>query len=157
MAFDPVTAALEVGNKLIDHFFPDATKQAEARQKLLELQQTGALAQLTSDTSLANAQIAVNLEQAKSTNMFIAGPRPAIMWIAAVALALAYWPKAIFLSGMWVYQAYSLVHGAPDVSKVILPVYPDLGVTDLIGLLGSVLGLGGLRTYEKRTGTEGNR
>lgn len=48
---DPITAILGIGNKLIDHFFPDATQAAEAKLKLLEMQQNGDLAQIAADTA----------------------------------------------------------------------------------------------------------
>lgn len=48
---DPITAILGIGNKLIDHFFPDAGQAAEAKLKLLEMQQNGQLAQIAADTA----------------------------------------------------------------------------------------------------------
>jgi uncharacterized membrane protein (DUF106 family) len=48
---DPITAILGIGNKLIDHFFPDAGQAAEAKLKLLEMQQNGELAQIAADTA----------------------------------------------------------------------------------------------------------
>ena len=48
---DPITAVLGIGNKLIDHFFPDATQAAEAKIKLLEMQQNGELAKIAADTA----------------------------------------------------------------------------------------------------------
>ena len=45
----PLDALLGIGNKLIDHFFPDANQAAEAKLKLLEMQQNGELAQLNAD------------------------------------------------------------------------------------------------------------
>ena len=50
----PLDALLGIGNKLIDHFFPDANQAAEAKLKLLEMQQNGALAQLNADVSEQN-------------------------------------------------------------------------------------------------------
>ena len=47
----PLDALLGIGNKLIDHFFPDANQAAEAKLKLLEMQQNGELAQLNADVS----------------------------------------------------------------------------------------------------------
>ena len=47
----PLEAILGIGNKLIDHFFPDANQAAEAKLKLLEMQQNGELAQLNADVS----------------------------------------------------------------------------------------------------------
>jgi uncharacterized membrane protein (DUF106 family) len=48
---DPISAILGIGNKLIDHFFPDAGQAAEAKLKLLEMQQNGDLAQIAADTA----------------------------------------------------------------------------------------------------------
>lgn len=59
---DPITAILGIGNKLIDHFFPDATQAAEAKLKLLEMQQNGQLAQIAADT--AEAQELTKRQQA---------------------------------------------------------------------------------------------
>ena len=50
----PLDALLGIGNKLIDHFFPDANQAAEAKLKLLEMQQNGQLAQLNADISEQN-------------------------------------------------------------------------------------------------------
>jgi hypothetical protein len=50
----PLNAILGIGNKLIDHFFPDPKQAEEAKLKLLEMQQTGELAQLNADVSEQN-------------------------------------------------------------------------------------------------------
>ena len=50
----PLDALLGIGNKLIDHFFPDANQAAEAKLKILEMQQNGQLAQLNADVSEQN-------------------------------------------------------------------------------------------------------
>lgn len=144
MAFDPVTAALEVGNKLIDHFFPDATKQAEARQKLLELQQSGALAQLASETQLAQGQLDINKVEAGSVNWFVAGWRPAVGWIAAFALAYA---AIINPIGQFIAEVYFDYKGT----------FPVIDTTITMQLLFGLLGLGAFRTVEKVKNAEGNR
>ena len=53
MAFDPVSAALDIGGKIIDRVWPDPAQKDAAKLALLQLYQTGALAQLTADTDLA--------------------------------------------------------------------------------------------------------
>lgn len=50
----PLDALLGIGNKLIDHFFPDANQAAAAKLKLLEMQQNGELARLNADVSEQN-------------------------------------------------------------------------------------------------------
>ena len=47
----PLPALLTVGAKLIDKFFPDAQAAEQAKLKLLEMQQTGELAQLNADVT----------------------------------------------------------------------------------------------------------
>jgi hypothetical protein len=143
MALDPITAVLGIGEKLIGHFFPDAAQADAAKLKLLELQQTGELAEIT-------GQLEINKIEAASSSTFVAGWRPFVGWVCGVSLGLAYIPKALFLSCFWAYQAYTTIKGGASV----LPVFPDLGVTDLLGLLGAMLGIGGMRSLEKVYGVE---
>lgn len=138
MSLDPITAALNVGEKLIDHFFPNAAEKDAAKLKLLELQKSGELAQMA-------GQLEINKIEAGSASLFVAGGRPFIIWVCGVSLALSYIPKALVLSAFWAYQAWATIHAG----GTTLPAFPDLGVTDLLGLLGAILGLGGMRTFEK--------
>lgn len=50
----PLGAVLDIGSKLIDKFFPDPQQAEQAKLKLLEMQQTGTLAQLNADVSEAH-------------------------------------------------------------------------------------------------------
>ena len=65
MAF-PLLALIPVVEKVFDRIFPDPAQAADAKLKLLEMQQTGELAQLTSDTELAKGQLAINQVEAAS-------------------------------------------------------------------------------------------
>ena len=47
MAVDPITAALDVGGKLIDRLWPDPTQRDQAKLAMLELVQKGELVELT--------------------------------------------------------------------------------------------------------------
>ena len=51
MAFDPVSAALDIGGKLIDRLWPDPTEAAKAKLALVQMQQTGELARLSRPAS----------------------------------------------------------------------------------------------------------
>lgn len=102
------------------------------------------------DAGLQQGQIDVNKIEAAHPSRLVAGWRPAAGWVCAISLALAFMPKAIVITGIWTYQAVLIVAawngtGAPPT----VPVFPDLGTTDLIGLLASLLGLGGMRSWEK--------
>jgi hypothetical protein len=99
---------------------------------------------LTNGIQVDLAQIAVNAEEAKSTNWFVAGWRPFIGWVCGVGLlyvAIAE-PVARFLA--------QVMFGYTGAFPVI-----DTSVTMQV-LLG-MLGLGVMRTAEKLKAAEGNR
>lgn len=145
MALDPLTAALDLGGKLIDKFFPDPAQAADAKLKLLTMQQNGELAQLTADTDLAKAQLAVNANEAQSTNWFVAGARPFVIWGCAVSMLYVslFEPIARFVAQVCFHYT-----GA-------FPVIDTSLTTQL--LLGLLIPMAGMRTFEKFKGVEGNR
>jgi hypothetical protein len=127
MSLDPVSAALDIGGKVIDRLWPDPNQRAAAQLELLRLQQSGEL-----------AQIAVNTEEAKSSSVFVSGWRPAIGWICGAACA---WN--------WIGLPVAKLLVALAGSKLLLSP-ADLG--EMMPVLMGMLGLGGLRTIEKLNG-----
>jgi len=125
MALDPVTAALDIGGKLIDRLWPDPTKAAEAKLELLKMQQSG-------DLALITGQLEINKAEAANPNWFVAGWRPYIGWICGTGLAYQFLVYPI------------LVAFEPKIVQL------DMGT--LITLLTGMLGLGAMRTYEKFNG-----
>ena len=87
---------------------------------------------------LAKGQIAANAEQAKPPSLFVAGARPAIMWICALGLLTQFFimPIAEWATMIWM----------PDVTL------PKLATGELMTLTLSLLGLGGMRSFEKSKG-----
>lgn len=83
MAMDPITAALDVGGKLIDRLWPDKTQQEQARLALLELAQKGELAELTGRAEIVKAEAA-------SSHWLAASWRPILM-LTFGALIVARW------------------------------------------------------------------
>ncbi len=138
-----VSGLFSAAQSLIERFFPDPEKKAAAQLELLKMQQSGELATLAASTDLAKAQIAVNQEEAKSGNLFIAGWRPAVGWVCVVALAYQYIVAPL---APWLLNAFGL-H---------VPALPGLDET-LWQLLSGMLGFGALRTFEKVKGAESNR
>lgn len=154
---DPVTIGgiFTLGEKLISRIWPDPQKQAEELRKLEELKQKGDLAELNSHVQLMLKQAEINLADAKSNNWFQAGWRPSIGWVGSISLALMYIPKAIMLTVIWSWQCISLLTAeAVNVASVVLPTFPDLGVTDIIGLLMSMLGVAAMRSHDKTKGVD---
>jgi hypothetical protein len=136
----PLIAFLfDAGKTLIDRIFPDKEKQAkeraEAELALLQLTQSERMADKAQETQLALAQIDVNKEEAKSASLFVAGWRPAIGWVCALTFGYT------FLAGPFLTQ----ISSAYGYSFPLPPIDMD----NMLYVLGGMLGLGGLRTYEK--------
>ena len=131
MALDPISAVLDLGNTLITRIFPDPAQQADAKLKLLELQQSGQLASMTAQTD-------INKVEAGNNSLFVSGWRPAIGWVCALALFYQYLGKP-------------LVSGILPAFGFTVPLLPGLD-DNLWQLMMGMLGMGGLRTFEKVQG-----
>lgn len=94
------------------------------------------------------AQSAVNAAEAASSSLFVAGWRPAIGWVCALSLALYYPLRVIMGMFMWVKLAWAMIHSAAPG----LPPMPEVGMGDIIGLVMSLLGMSGIRAFEKKEG-----
>jgi hypothetical protein len=145
----PLAAILGIGSKLIDKFIPDPAQAEQAKLKLLEMQMTGDLAQLAAETDLAKLQIQTNVEEAKNSNIFVSGWRPAVGWCCAAAFAYSYvlLPFAQFLV---------FTFGTTTMTEQ-LALAPRLELSEMMPVLLGMLGLGSLRTVEKVKNVEGNR
>jgi hypothetical protein len=89
MAFDPVSAAFDVGGKLIDRLWPDPAQRDQAKLKLMELQQSGALAQLAAETELSKG--AADIVKAEAAGGFLASSWRPITMLVFVGLIVARW------------------------------------------------------------------
>lgn len=98
----------------------------------------------TNGIQLQVAQIGVNNEEAKSTSIFIAGWRPFVGWIGGIGLGYAaiVEPLARFIATVGFH------YSGP---------FPVIDTTLTMQVLSGLIGFGIMRTYEKKTGTEGNR
>lgn len=144
-----VQGLFSAANSLIERFFPDPEKKAQAQLELLKMQQNGELAHLASETDLAKLQIQTNIEEAKSGNWYIASWRPTVGWVCAIAFAYSY----IILPFM---QFFVFTFGTAEMVKQ-LALLPTLDLAGMLPVLFGMLGLGALRTTEKVKGAEGNR
>jgi len=89
MGFDPVSAALDIGCKVIDRVWPDPAQKDAAKLELMKLYQTGALAQLTADTDLAKA--AADIVKTEAGGGFLASSWRPITMLVFVVLIVARW------------------------------------------------------------------
>jgi hypothetical protein len=88
---------------------------------------------------LALAQVAINKEEAKHRSIFVSGWRPFVGWTCGIALAYHFVLQPLILFGV-------------TVAGVELPPLPSFDMGSLMTVLMGMLGLGGLRTYEKQKG-----
>ena len=88
---------------------------------------------------LALAQIKVNAAEAASGSLFKGGWRPFVGWVCGVAFCYHFilQPLVIFIVA---------------IVGVDIPDLPEFRMNTLLTVLGGLLGIGGLRTYEKQKG-----
>ena len=115
-------------SSILDKIFPDADKANEAKARLMELQVKGEL-----DAVLG--QLEINKAEASSGNWYAAGWRPTIGYICAFGLAYNF---IIYPMAIWYAAAYM-----PEFTP------PPLLSDNLMELVLGMLGLAGLRSYEK--------
>ena len=145
-AASPAAAIVDGVSKLAGMFklSPELKAQLEAQLTAENLDMEKA--QLAASVAAMQGQIDINKQEAASTNMFIAGWRPAVGWVCVAAVAYA-WVLEPFLK-------FILAVHHPD----LIARLPLLDTTTLLStLLVPMLGLAGLRTYEKLKAVDGNQ
>ena len=124
-------AILPVADTVIDRLVPDKNLQAKVKAEMEK-----SLVDAEAKGMLAQAQ--ANIEAAKHPSICVAGARPSILWICAIALAWQFigHPLAVWGVALW----------APETP---IPAIPTEG---LFPLTMALLGLGGMRSAEKWRG-----
>jgi hypothetical protein len=135
-------ALMPVLSKVLD-FIPDPQKKAEAQLKLQTELDANSQAILNALSEVDKSQAAINVEEAKSSSLFIAGGRPAIIWICATAFGWTYvlQPMVVFI----------LVASGHPIKEL-----PVLNMSEMMPVLLGILGLGGMRSWERVQGVERN-
>lgn len=142
MGFDiaPYGEAIAQGSKLLNSILSrvlPAEKISEADR--LKLSQDLTMALLEKDNQQVMAQLLINQEEAKHDSIFVAGWRPFIGWVCGSAFAYTF-----IIQPMAVFVIVSTKWAAPPL--------PTLDMAPMLTVLGGMLGLGALRTYEKTKG-----
>lgn len=101
---------------------------------------------LSLEAAAAQGQMEINLEEARSEQWWKAGWRPNIGWACGSAIWYTYFIQPFLSFGIQVAAWWRMAEGAP------FPALPILNMTDVMTLVLSLLGMAGLRTYEKKNG-----
>ena len=137
MAIPFIGKAIEGVISIIDKVVPDKAAAAKAKAEIESMAMKGEL-------DLMLAQIHTNMKEAESESIFVAGWRPFIGWTCGLAFCWAFLiqPFVLFIAA-W--------------NKVEIGELPQADISTMMPVLMGLLGLGGLRTYEKITGSNKNR
>jgi len=124
---NPILGIAEGVMKGLDELFTSDEEKAQATLKMTALLQQPHM-----------LQAMANIEEAKHRSVFVAGWRPALGWVCATGLA---------------YQFLILPFAGLINAYLTLPAeLPVIEAAELTTLVMALLGLGGLRTYEKAKG-----
>lgn len=117
---------------LLDKFIEDKDQKAALAHEIATMSSKHA-------QQLALAQISVNAAEAASGSLFKGGWRPFIGWTCGLAFFYHFvgQPIAIFVLTL---------------TGTEIPTLPEFDMSTLLTVLGGMLGIGGLRTYEKQKG-----
>lgn len=117
----------ELGKSLIDRFIPDKEEARKAEMAFAVMAAEGELKQII-------AQLEVNAKEAMHPTIFVAGWRPFFGWAGGFGFIYAVMLQPLLA---W----YATVNS--------IPVPPELNLDLLWVVITGMLGIGGLRTYEK--------
>lgn len=134
----PVLGILASAIPFIDELFESEEEKTAAKLKVMQLAEQGKL-----------AQVAVNIEDAKSDNWFQSGWRPSIGWACSAAFGITFVLTPLIHTGAFYYAQFAGV-------ELDLSALPTFDLATMMPVLLGMLGLGGLRTFERLNGKEKN-
>lgn len=124
--------------KIIDKVIPDPQAKAAAQLELAKLQYSQEGAELQANVQVALGQLDVNKAEATNSSIFVSGWRPFVGWMCACGVGFQ-----VVLAPLLQWGADLLGHPT---------VFPTLDTGTLTTMLLGMLGLGGMRTFEKIQG-----
>ena len=125
-----VAPVLEIGRTLIDRFFPNKEEARRAEATFLTMAAEGELKQII-------AQLEINAREAAHPSVFVAGWRPFFGWAGGIGFIYATMLQPLLT---W----WAQIKG--------VPAPPILNIDLLWVVITGMLGIGGLRTFEKSKG-----
>ena len=116
---------------LLDKFIEDKDQKARLAHDLATMAENHA-------QELAKGQLAINLAESKHKSLFVSGWRPALGWVAVMGMA-----------GNYITIPFTNFILALLEIDITIPLIP---LETMMPIVMGMLGLGGLRTFEKHKG-----
>jgi hypothetical protein len=127
-----LSALIGPATQLIDKFVEDKDKKNELAHEIATMAERHA-------QELSKGQLEINKEEAKHRSIFVSGWRPSVGWVCSIAMAYHFVFQPLIIFGV-------------SMAGVEIPELPKFDMNSLMTVLMGMLGLGGLRTYEKSKG-----
>jgi hypothetical protein len=127
-----LSALLGPATQLLDKFVEDKDKKNELAHEIATMAERHA-------QELAKGQLDINKEEAKHRSIFVSGWRPSVGWVCSIAMAYHFVLQPLIVFGV-------------TIAGVAIPELPKFDMNSLMTVLMGMLGLGGLRTFEKTKG-----
>jgi len=127
-----ITSLIGPVTGILDRVIQDKDQKAQLAHEIATMSDTHAQQALL-------AQLEINKAEAASGSLFKGGWRPAVGWICAIAFGYHFvlQPLIIFVV---------------TIIGIDIPELPNFDMSTLLTTLGGLLGIGGLRSYEKTKG-----
>ena len=117
---------------ILDKFIEDKDQKAALAHQIATMSERHA-------QELAKGQLEINKAEAASGSVFKGGWRPFIGWVCGIAFAYHFVLQPLIVFGV-------------TAAGVEIPELPSFDMGSLMTVMMGMLGLGGLRSYEKKQG-----
>jgi hypothetical protein len=139
------TFAKDIREAITGESIIDPNKRAEILLNAQALEAAAEKAKLDFELQMTQAQTAINALEAQNASIFVSGWRPAVGWVCVSGLFYTFLMKPIF---PWAIQVGGIIVGHAATVPIVPPL-PEVPMGDLLVLLGGMLGLGVMRSYDK--------
>lgn len=136
-----VGGIVEAVGKVADDLFTSDKERLDAEVELRKVQ----VEEQKVEAGLVQGQLDINKEEAKHSSVFVAGARPAILWIGAISMAYQFilYPLMVWL---WVFMQ------AKGWIPMEISPPPILDTEALWVVVTGMLGIAGMRSVDKIKG-----
>ena len=131
-----MTNIVSAGLDLVDTFI---SKFVKDKDLVVQLKASARSEEFQGQIKLLAGQMEINKIEASSSSMFVAGWRPYVGWVCGIALT-------------YTYVLYPILQFIVAVTMENPPVLPEVEAISLMPILMGMLGLGAMRSHDKKHG-----